>query len=233
MLREKRKPQSYFDGYVAVMDGLIADMEAALDRPRDEEHRQFLLYSAFLYRLERWIMRYSQGQPLDVLRTDLQRIWPALERWRTETGPEGRFDLGVKSEYVTCLWLLSISLLLEDEPDRLGWLVETCETAGRDRLLDGLTSARLGGPISDDLLFPQPFGPLVQALEDRDPKSLATYLKSYLKGMRGCYWHGRHKSDDSQFFGYWSFEAAAVARLAECGAGPFLDSEYFPADLLP
>lgn len=229
MHREKRKPQSYFDGYVVVMDGLLADIDQALKRPRDEEHRRFLLYSAFLYRLERWIMRYSQGQPLDVLRAELPLVWKNLERWRDQAGLEARFDLGVKNEYVICLWLLSISLLLENDAARLGWLVETCGTAGRDRLLDGLANTQ---PASGDLLFPKPFAPLAKALEDRTPAGLTEYLKKYLTGIRGCPWHGRHKSDDSQFFGYWSFEAAAVAKLTGQIAGPYADSEFFPGDLV-
>ena len=62
-------------------------------------------------------------------------------------------------------------------------------------------------------------------------------LKKYLKeewyeAHRECYWYGSHKSSKSIYYGYWSFEAGAIAKILQLDDSGLKDAPYYPYDLI-
>jgi hypothetical protein len=114
-------------------------------------------------------------------------------------------------------------------------LIESIES--RDWLLDYLFY--LKKPQAETLIFPKPYATLKAAVEAQatDPKLASALVKRYLekewyKGHKDAYWYDNHKSKHDTFFGYWSFEAAAVVKIAGIDDSSFRDNEYYPKDLL-
>ena len=62
-------------------------------------------------------------------------------------------------------------------------------------------------------------------------------LKEYLQTKwyeihKECAWYDSHKSKQSIYYGYWSFEAGAVAKILGLDDSTLKDMPYYPYDLV-
>ena len=65
------------------------------------------------------------------------------------------------------------------------------------------------------------------------PEERITILKEYLekkwyRSNRQQYWHDSHKSINNTYFGYWSFESAAVMKILGEDDSLLKDQKYYP-----
>lgn len=103
-------------------------------------------------------------------------------------------------------------------------------------LEDSLFAFLLTGDIADvhsKLYFGDTYEGLVGAIlaknEDDAEVCLKAYLENWYKKHKGTYWHDSHKRKDHSYFGYWSFEAAAVAKMGGVQLEKIQDfGQYFP-----
>lgn len=85
---------------------------------------------------------------------------------------------------------------------------------------------------SKELLFPNVFSNLQRAvLEEDTVKLLKKYLcDDWYNEDCGCY--DAHKSKQNIYYGYWSFEAGAIAKILNLDDGSLKDVPYYPYDLV-
>ena len=84
-----------------------------------------------------------------------------------------------------------------------------------------------------------PYGYLLDATADtheaEKQEDIELFLKAWYPGMRGAGWYDSHKRQSTEgtagYFGYWAFEAAAIAYLYEVDDTPFRDHLVYPKDL--
>lgn len=73
---------------------------------------------------------------------------------------------------------------------------------------------------------------------DNDEKIIACEaLKEYLQEKwyeihRECAWYDSHKSSKNVYYGYWSFEAGAIAKILNLDDSSLKDVPYYPYDLV-
>jgi DNA-binding GntR family transcriptional regulator len=187
--------------------------------------------------LHRAIAIYSQGGAMMSMLPDLllaidlaYAVWPDEGR---EASPDFLHDY-----YCKMVWLLVIADALEISKTYTQKLVAIWDRTGRrDWLIDFLIRARIPGrALSQEMIFPHTYGTLREAIESDDPVKAAELLSRYLEKEfyprhKGVYWHDKHLSKHNTFFGYWSFEAAAVVKQAGIDDSSFRENEYYPKDL--
>lgn len=62
-------------------------------------------------------------------------------------------------------------------------------------------------------------------------------LKEYVKRFwyrehRQAFWHNTHNLNTNCYYGYWSFEAGAIAKTLKLDAYELKDMKYYPYDLV-
>ena len=83
-----------------------------------------------------------------------------------------------------------------------------------------------------NLLFNKPFYTLKQVVYEENKTDL---LKKYLRKEwynKDCGCYGAHKSKENIYYGYWSFEAGAIAKILNLEDGDLRDVPYYPYDLV-
>jgi hypothetical protein len=55
-------------------------------------------------------------------------------------------------------------------------------------------------------------------------------MKKWYSGMRVTYWHNTHNSRHDVYFGYWCFEAAAVAKMLGIDDAALKNHRNYPFD---
>ena len=143
--------------------------------------------------------------------------------------------------YVSMVWMLSIGIMLEAEPDILEKLKSLVE---RDHLNDYLVDFLLQnstqwGKQTPKFEFPRPYKATqdIISLAQTDKTAAVERLKKYLqkewyKGHSDLGWHDDHKSKWNIHTGYWSFESGALVKILGLDDTLLKDQPYYPYDMV-
>ena len=77
----------------------------------------------------------------------------------------------------------------------------------------------------------------LKIIVESDEKIACEALKKYLQEQwyeihRECAWYDSHKSSQNVYYGYWSFEAGAIAKILNIDDSSLKDVPYYPYDLV-
>ncbi len=191
-------------------------------------------------------LRYTAGEPLEQLRLELPNVIEAYEQYQRalaayeqipDVAPLGLVRL---EEYECCMQLIGLCYLLHrrDLLPRIAAL-EDPAYAGEDVLYEELLDYSLPGRFeTEDLKFVEVYDPLVQAMyADADEEAqgaVAEYVARWYPWFKLAPWHDGHlriNGTDGDYFGYWAFEAGAVALLCDVDDSS-IDHLVYPRDLV-
>lgn len=85
---------------------------------------------------------------------------------------------------------------------------------------------------SKEMLFPNNFSTLQKVVFQENKTEL---LKKYLKNdwyNKDCGCYEAHKSRQNIYYGYWSFEAGAVAKILQLDDKDLRNVPYYPYDMV-
>lgn len=196
------------------------------------------------------ISKYSSGDSLEPVLTEYTNIfsvvtesWPELWKLKDVNGDE--FDQYILSAYDEMLWMLSIGYLLDVPNDQFKKLVEVIDRDKvKDYLFEFIIRAKLPDrqPIGEESYrdfygVPETFAKLREAISGVDATTAEKLIKVFLqkewyKNHKDAGWYNSHKSKHDTYFGYWSFESAAVVKIMRLDDSSFRDNQYYPKDLL-
>lgn len=195
---------------------------------------------------ELFSLHYTGGVPCETLRQEFEDVVAAYESYQkalavfNEDADASAFMLGEIDEYDRLLQLVGLAYLLHrrDLLPRIAKLVDA-EFAGIDVLYEELLDYDLPDRHETDRIhFPEPYRALVDAMyEDTDAESvddLQKFLLAWYPAMRNSGWHDTHlriTDTDGAYFGYWAFEAGAMAYLLELDDSEITHMAY-PKDLV-
>ena len=110
-------------------------------------------------------------------------------------------------------------------------MCDNSSTKTYDRLIEFILTGRNG---SGDLAWEKPYHLLDEAIEQRSAEPLKTYLSRWYSSNRSSGWYDTHKEDDDEllYYGYWCFEAAAVAKRLGLDDTLIRDNKYYPKGLV-
>ncbi|MGY2293342.1 PoNe immunity protein domain-containing protein [Pseudomonas sp. SDO528_S397] len=125
-------------------------------------------------------------------------------------------------DFEECMQVFSLCILLHrtDLLKRFAKLLDDANYKGEDTLYEDLLRKRLPDREDVDEWFHDVYTPLIQAIYADDQQEASHLLKTYCQQWYAAFkqsaWHDSHlQGDDGNYFGYWAFEAAAIAFLYE------------------
>jgi Domain of unknown function (DUF1911)/Domain of unknown function (DUF1910) len=239
--------EAYFSKFISFKENVvIPEMTESAKKPGvNAKYDAQFVFKIFIDRCELLIEKYSRGDDIEELRHALPELieaweWAHREELKVFTSTEMHrrhgFDVNLDA-YNLALWLISIFICLQAEASLFDRLLALIGNEGQDALYERLVATqRPGRATADKLLYPKPYQPLFDAIDepvkaDRD-KLLKKFIKGWYQGMRGTYWHDSHKGKDGGgYFGYWCFEAAGVVRAFGMDDAAIRDDPYYPKDM--
>lgn len=250
--------QTFFTDVVHSPTGILANLK----KPDDEPGWHLSLVGNLAQeKFELMLTRYTAGEPIETLRTQLEEVLAAYEQyapylWKyLDDRNEPVFKFYSLDEYCQLMQLIGLCFLLHrrDLLPRLVFLQDGVSAIGQvgqgnggtDWLYEEFMSAGLGADTryeADTLSFGNPYSALADAMSSSDNvaalSDLHQYLKNWYKALAGCGWHDAHKPDPKNgsqagYYGYWSFEAGAAVILLGIDDDTSLHKYlYYPKDLV-
>ena len=165
--------------------------------------------------------------------------------WKLKLGKDQVFNQYILSAYDEMLWMLSLGYLLNIENEDFKKLVDVIDRDGvRDILFEKIIKAKLTNRdlIKDEsyrthLDIPRIFNKLRKAISVSTSAEAETLIKEFIRkdwynNHKGTGWANSHKSGHNGYFGYWSFETAALVVILNLNDEAFALSKYYPKDLV-
>jgi len=191
-------------------------------------------------------LRYTAGEPIEAVGVELVAVVEAYERYQRalsvfeqipDVSPLGLDHLG---DYERCMQLLGLCILLH-RPDLLARVAASVDPGykGEDTLYEDLLARYLPDRVDlDEWYHDEPYSPLVEAMYEEEKseatRKLADYCRRWYPAFKHIPWHDSHlriNGTDGDYFGYWAFEAGAVAYLLELDDST-IDHMVYPKDLV-
>lgn len=223
-MRDQIKDIEYFNGFLQEEQARITRFSDKLANGEVKPERQ-LPVKTKIHDLKLGILtaRYSRGDELSALEGEYAEL---LKSW------EGVWE---SDHYNKNLKMISLGVLFGGDPviaKAVNAMLK--EAKVDDWLLSFLLCAWMGSEIKNkdgDLLFPADFSLLQKAaLAHNGRESLQEYLSCWYREDCGCY--EAHKSSQKIYYGYWSFEAGAVAKILNIDDAGMERTPYYPYDLV-
>lgn len=212
----------------------------------DDERRSLLSANNSDNEFEFLLLRFGTGAAPELLRKELDDVVRAYECFKEalatyenipEVAPLGMGNIG---DYERCLQLVGLCYLLHRR-DLLPRLVALQDPAyiGADALYEDLLRYGLEQrPETDELLHFDPYDLLLGAIWAQSDEESLTLLNEYVESWYPAFkyvpWHDGHlriNGTDGDYFGYWAFEAGAVAYLCNIDDSAVTHMVY-PKDLV-
>jgi len=197
---------------------------------------------------ELFLLRYTGGESLDLLRDELVGVVEAYEisaRCKRDFQEKEDFPVFAFQEiddFERIVQLLGLAILLHRREliPRIHSLVANSAYDGQDAMYEELVSHDIADrPYLEAWYHQFPYLHLLSAtdLESSQEKieQLQQYLKIWYKSMEKTPWHDSHFSmteEGGVYFGYWAIEAAAIVYLYDINDSSFRDHIVYPKDLV-
>ena len=235
-MRGKLKDDEYFAEKLAKIDADAAQYEALVaqviaEKGEEDKGVQWghaILNTTYQNRIN---LLYTIG-------TKDGEIKPAFEKLLANYAGQWNPD----SSYVELIKVLSLAVLLDfdladENLDKL--LQKITESSYEDYLVDRFLCWFDGNrkPSVHIFRWKNSYQPLQNVIESSDGAEAVSLLKTYLEKQwlsihKGCAWYGSHKNDKVTYYGYWSFEAAAVVKMCGLDDSSLRGQAYYPYDLV-
>lgn len=244
MVRDSRRDREHFDRCIVQYKNDSEFYLQAINRPDTKASMvnslKHWIYSGYLKSV---ISHYSAGYDMSVVRREFklalgyfQHLGEHISNIESEKLP--------LEQYNELLWTVSLAILLRVDSSEIEAVAKVVDFAERpDRLIDLLLASEIEGrEISRDSYYirfssemADRYKPLCEALisdsSEVKKSNLNEYLKLWYRRQQLCAWYGNAKNE--KYFGYWSLESAAVAKLCNVTTSDLRKSAYLPTDLVP
>ncbi len=194
---------------------------------------------------ELFSLNFTFGQSFETMREDLTLVIEAFELYQKALGiyeksPQiSPLGFAMLDEFEQALQLISLCYLLHrrDLLPRLRKLFDP-GYAGQDTVYEDLMSFDIAGRIDlDEWFHKESYSTLVNAMYLGEPAANSELLK-YCQKWYDCFefvapWYNNHLyiNDSGYFFGYWAFEAGAIAMLYDLDDSK-IDNLVYPKELV-
>ncbi len=230
MIRDRIKDEQYFKDYVSnKIRRKEKYIERILNLPNPEEGFENSSVTLDLFTRQILIGKYSLGIEVKELLNDYEN---SIELFKK--------TYNSNSFYVQLIWMLSMGIMLDVKEDAFDKLTEMVENDNpKDYLVDFLINYRnKNWEIKHKTFkFNKPYGYLKDVIEAGNKAQGLVKLTEYLdkiwyKGHSGAGWHDNHNSKHDTYFGYWSFESGALAKVLELDDSSLKGKPYYPYDMV-
>jgi len=233
-MREILFDKEYFlDRIKSLTEYIAEDENDSINELQSYEKPEMLFFSIFKYHYQRFISLYSSGEKISGLKVKLENVYDAYSNY-INFNASIKTDFYELEEYELCLWLVSWGILLKVNDQQFKRLLDCIGNEGEDELFEALVATRIKGrKTAKKLIYLKEYHLLLDATKGaHNGINIQQFLLSWYGNMKDCYWYDNHKGKDGGgFFGYWCWEAAAVAVAFNIDDTRFRDIKYYPKDM--
>lgn len=220
-MRDTRKTEIYFENYIAYEKERIQKKMEKLAQCNDEAKAQRICGSLFLYQMNLMVASFSNGADKAVLTALFQDCCCTAQKMTVLT-------------YEDAMRMASFSIMLQCSAEFRKVVEHFSEVYDNDRLLNGLCSFAVSGTViwEGEYRFPAVYSDMEDVLTAQGKlekeKKLMRYLSGWYNRNKGSAWYGTLNSTNDVYYGYWSFESAAMAAIYGLDREYLAQNEYFP-----
>ena len=223
MMRDKRKNEAYFAEYIKYEHSRIIKKQDKLASTTEEDKAARIYANLFLYRMNMLVASFSYGDDSSSLKVLLSETCTTALSLKADT-----------LTYSDALTLTSLSILLnccegiKRVIDRNRGLFES------DKLLHGLASYIDSGKAewSGNYAFPDVYAGLdsfMSAVSSEEKEDeLLEFLNGWYDKCSDCAWYDTLNNPHNVYYGYWCFEAAALAKVYGLNEKRLSTNAYYP-----
>lgn len=222
-MRDTRRDKAYFDGFIEEEYEGIADFEQSINDGEIETDRIAYIQDEILrIKLGVLIAKYSRGDDIADIRAELVGMTDDFCKW---------WDTDA---YTDNIRFASMAYLFGVGDEVLEKIRRSLAEKSNGKTFDRLIDFILTGNFADEkLAWEKPYHLLREAIKAKSAEPLKTYLSRWYSSHRETEWYDTHKiDDDALYYGYWCFEAAAIAKRLGLDDTLIRDNKYYPADLI-
>lgn len=251
MAKQNIKSFDYFEKYLNDNQNYINAWFFDLDSGKvSTERLPYFKNSLLTLLLNYAIAGYTSGLDNDSVLLEFEKVISYLdEGWPKKhlnliSGSLKFYQYDLTS-YDKMLWILSLGYLLEIPSEQFEKIVEVIDRDEvKDDLFEFIIRAKLPNrpPIIEESYkkyfgVPQIFSKLRQAIAETDKTKAEKLVKEFVckdwyKNHKDAGWYNNHKSHHNVYYGYWSFETAAIVKIMSLDDSNFKDCPYYPKDLV-
>lgn len=229
MIRDQIKDEQYFSEYIEQQEKRINNFQNKLDRDEVALDRVFAVREKIdSLSFQILIAEYSMGKPVENLVNHYKKLVTDMKEFWVST-----------SGYVDMLWMTSIGIMLEVDDETFDILAELVNEAGWDDYLISYLLQTRNSSISlseKKFLFETPYKHLFDVINggrEQATSSLKSYLENeWYRGHNDTGWFDNHKNQQKLYYGYWSFESGAIAKILQLDDSSLKDAPYYPYDMV-
>lgn len=251
-MRDKKGKKTSFDDLISSSENANEQWLLKIDRGEANPNKIFKLKRnisrSYLFSS---IAKYSRGDTLDTIVPNLitaielcDESW-VEDSWKLKTREGKVYSQYILSAYDEMLWMLSLGYLLDIPNSEFQRLVDVVDRDGvKDVLFEFIIKSKLPNRESfneesykDFFDVPKVFSKLRKATTQTDKNQSQNLVKEFIfndwyLNHKESGWYNSHESPHNTYFGYWSYESAAIVVILGLDDKGFRDNEYYPKDLV-
>lgn len=235
-MRDRVKNRAFFESSLSFTNESINDFENIMPQvvgnQGEESQGAKNGYNALvMYYTKKVNLLYSLGEEVLEVKIVYEKLLGYYAKtWNIEYG------------YIELIRILSLGALLkiESSNSNLKILENKIRDAGLNDYLVNYLITFIDSDWelnSNDFYFKGIYEPLKDIINENDKHMSKNMLKKYLENQwyelhNECAWYNSHDSKQGAYYGYWAYEAGAIAKILQLEDKELREQQYYPYDLV-
>lgn len=222
-MRDSIRTKAYFDEFIAQDTERICKFQDKLNSGSIDDERVPLINNKIIYlKTGLIIAKYSRGDSIDDIKNEFEELINMV------------CEKGDVSIYEDNLCLASLAYLLGVNSDKMMRLrSKLMESETYDYLIDFVFLGSESDIDTNKISFQREYKKLTKYIDDRTKETFLKYLRGWYRSHLHSSWYDSHKNEKFKlYFGYWCFEAGAIAKRLQLDDNDLQNEQYYPYDMV-
>lgn len=222
-MRDSIRTKAYFDEFIAQEKERICKFQDKLNSGSIDDERVPLINNKIIYlKTDLIIAKYSRGDSINDIKNEFEELIDMV------------CEKGDVSIYEDNLCLASLAYLLGVNSDKMMRLrSKLMESETYDYLIDFVFLGSESDIDINKISFQREYKKLTKYIDDRTKETFLKYLCGWYRSHLHSSWYDSHKNEKFKlYFGYWCFEAGAIAKRLQLDDNDLQNEQYYPYDMV-
>lgn len=222
-MRDSIRTKAYFDEFIAQEKERICKFQDKLNSGSIDDERVPLINNKIIYlKTGLIIAKYSRGDSINDIKNEFEELIDMV------------CEKGDVSIYEDNLCLASLAYLLGVNSDKMMRLrSKLMESGTYDYLIDFVFLGSESDIDINKISFQREYKKLTKYIDDRTKETFLKYLRGWYRSHLHSSWYDSHKNEKFKlYFGYWCFEAGAIAKRLQLDDNDLQNEQYYPYDMV-
>ena len=222
-MRDSIRTKAYFDEFIAQEKERICKFQDKLNSGSIDDERVPLINNKIIYlKTDLIIAKYSRGDSINDIKNEFEELIDLV------------CEKGDVSIYEDNLCLASLAYLLGVNSDKMMRLrSKLMESETYDYLIDFVFLGSESDIDINKISFQREYKKLTKYIDDRTKETFLKYLRGWYRSHLHSSWYDSHKNEKFKlYFGYWCFEAGAIAKRLQLDDNDLQNEQYYPYDMV-